>query len=49
MIGPSDLNETGAKLVYAKRATRGYRYYGVSTTPGGRGLLLLGYSLFKRP
>ena len=37
------------KLVYAVRATRGYRYCGVSKTPGGRGLFLLGYSLFKRP
>ena len=31
-----------AKLVYAARATRGHRFCGVSTTPGGRGFLLLG-------
>ena len=30
------------KLLYAAKATRGNRFYRVSTTPGGRGLLLLG-------
>ena len=30
-----------AKLVYAIKATRGHRFCGVSTTPRGRGLLLL--------
>ena len=29
--------------------TRGYRYCGVSATSGGRGLLLLGYFLSKKP
>ena len=33
--------EQEAKLFYAARATRGHRFYGVPTTPRGRGLLLL--------
>ena len=35
-----------AKLFYAARATRVHRFCGVSTTPRGRGLLLLGYFRF---
>ena len=35
-----------AKLFYAARATRGHRFWGVSTTPRGKGLLLLGYFRF---
>ena len=31
-----------AKLIYAIRATRGHQFCGVSTTPRGRGLLILG-------
>ena len=38
-----------ATLIPTTRATRGYQYCGVSTTPRCKGLLLLGYSLFKRP
>ena len=34
-------------MVYAARATRGHRFCGVLTTPGGRVFLLLGYSLFE--
>ena len=30
------------KLLPTARATRGYRFGGVSTTPGGKGFLLLG-------
>ena len=41
VIGPSVLSEQEEKLVYVARATRGYRFCGVSTTPGGRGFLLL--------
>ena len=33
------------KLIPTARATRGYLYCGVLTTPGGRGLLLLGLVL----
>ena len=39
--------EQEKKLVYAVRVTRGHRFCGVSTTPRGMGLLLLGYFLFK--
>ena len=35
-----------AKLFYAVRATRGHRFCGVSTTPRGRGFLLLDLILF---
>ena len=38
-----------AKLIPTTRATRGYQYCGVLTTLGGRGFLLLGYFLFKKP
>ena len=38
-----------AKLFYAARATRGHRFSEVSTTPGGRGLLLLGLFSAKEP
>ena len=34
-------------MIPTVKATRGYRYCGVSATPGCRGLLLLGYSLSK--
>ena len=42
-------SEQETKLLYAVRATRGHQFCGVSTTLGGRGLLLLGYFLFKMP
>ena len=42
-------SEQEEKLVYAARAMRGHRFCRVSITPGGRGFLLLGYSLFKKP
>ena len=42
-------SEQEEKLAYATRAMRGHRFCGVSTTPGGRGFLLIGYSLFKKP
>ena len=35
-----------AKLFYTARATHGHLFCGVSTTPIGRGLLLLGYFQF---
>ena len=40
-IGPSNPGETRDKVDPKARATRGYRYCGVSTTPGGRSFLLL--------
>ena len=41
MIGPSNPASQEAKLIPTARATRGHRFCGVSTTPGGRGLLPL--------
>ena len=46
-IGLSNLGK--AKLIPTERAKRGYWDCGVSTTPGGRSVLLLGYFLFKIP
>ena len=40
-IGSSVLDEQEVKLFYAARATRGHRFGGVPTTPGGRDLFLL--------
>ena len=49
VISPRIPTRQEAKLIPTARATRGYRYCGVSITLGGRGLLLLGYSLSKKP
>ena len=40
-IGPSVPIRQETKLLPKARATRGYRFCGVSTNPGGRGFLLL--------
>ena len=40
-IGPSIPTKQETKLLPMARTTRGYRFCGVSTTPGGRGFLLL--------
>ena len=41
-IGPSVYGEVRSKVSPHGRAMRGYQFCGVSTTPRGRGLLLLG-------
>ena len=46
-IGPSNPDEARGKVDPTARATHRYRDCGVSTTPGGRGFLLLGYSCLK--
>ena len=40
-IGPSNRGDTRGKVDPTTRATRGYRYCGVSATPRGRGFILL--------
>ena len=49
VIRPSNPGETRGKLIPTARATRGYRYCGVSTNSGGRGFLLLGLVLVYGP
>ena len=41
-FGPSVRFEPRSKVVLRGRATRGYRFCGVPTTPRGRDLFLLG-------
>ena len=41
-FGPSVLVGPRSKVDHATRATHEHRFYGVSTTPRGRGILLLG-------
>ena len=48
-IGLTNSGVARSKLVYATRATRGYDFVEFRQTLRGRGFLLLGYSLFKRP
>ena len=43
---PLDRVGPRSKVFYAERATRGHMFWGVSKTPRGRGLLLLGYFRF---
>ena len=45
-FGPSSPSSQEAKLFYVAKATRGHQFFGVSTTPRGRGLLQLGYFRF---
>ena len=41
VIGSSNSGETRGKVGPTARAMCGYQFYGVSTTPGGRGFFLL--------